>query len=515
MKKLKKLMALLLSVVMILAMGVTVFAATPATSGSLKINVKDGGSLMGQKIYIFKLMDLTETDPADYNVNSTYEETLKTVLSIGEVEDVDYAVYSALAAHTNLQQFANDFTSAVLAGGSITGTASTDYYISGGISGASTYTFTDVAPGYYLVYLGGSQTIQSSLVTVNGAAATEAGKINEVNLKSETPTPEKEANVTSVNIGDVVTYTVKFTIPDITGYDTNSYVFTLKDTLSDGLDFVKSATDKTVVNSGSLSVSVQVGSAAASDMNATITGRNMTLDLSDVVTANQNPKNQEVTVTYYAQVNENAVFNNTSNSARLEYSNDPATTETGDSVPDVVKTPTFDIKVHKYEKGKDTEYLAGAVFELHRESEDGTIVKMSEESVTGYYTVAKNQEEASVTELKTAGAQISTTGANLQINGLKAGVYYLVEKETPGNAYNLAAPVKIEIVDKTAGTDEVSYKIKVNDGAEADIAKIENSRGTILPGTGGMGTVIFTVAGLVLILGVGASFVISRKRNAA
>ena len=117
--------------------------------------------------------------------------------------------------------------------------------------------------------------------------------------------------------------------------------------------------------------------------------------------------------------------------------------------------------------------------------------------------------------MKTAGAQISTTGANLQINGLKAGVYYLVEKETPGNAYNLAAPVKIEIVDKTAGADEVSYKIKVNDGAEADIAKIENSRGTILPGTGGMGTVIFTVAGLVLILGVGASFVISRKRNAA
>ena len=48
---------------------------------------------------------------------------------------------------------------------------------------------------------------------------------------------------------------------------------------------------------------------------------------------------------------------------------------------------------------------------------------------------------------------------------------------------------------------------------KGNVISIENKRGTVLPGTGGMGTVIFTVAGILLILGVGASFVISRKRK--
>ena len=59
------------------------------------------------------------------------------------------------------------------------------------------------------------------------------------------------------------------------------------------------------------------------------------------------------------------------------------------------------------------------------------------------------------------------------------------------------------------------WTISKDDTNEQDkIIDIENTTGTILPGTGGMGTVIFTVAGIVLILGVGASFVISRRKRA-
>ena len=43
--------------------------------------------------------------------------------------------------------------------------------------------------------------------------------------------------------------------------------------------------------------------------------------------------------------------------------------------------------------------------------------------------------------------------------------------------------------------------------------KVENKKGTLLPETGGMGTVIFTVVAIVLILGVAASFVFSRRRD--
>lgn len=517
MKKLKRMLAVLLTAIMTLAMATTAFAAD-ATSGNLTVNVKSGGSLVGQKIYIFKLLDFKSTDPAKYTVNDTYENDLKDVLGVGAVDDVDYAIYSALETCADIQKFANDFTGKVIKNGQIIGIDETDYRVSGEISDANSYVFNAVAPGYYLVYLGGSQTIQSSLVTVNGNTS--------VNLKSTTPTPEKTADKPSVTIGDVITYTVDFTIPDITGYNTDNYKFTLKDTLSNGLDFVRSTADKTVVDSGNLDVSVKIGDNEATNMRATVDGRTLTLDLKQTVIDNQASKGKTVTVTYYAQVNENAETGGTSNSAKLEYSNNPSTGETGESNPDVVETPTFDIKVHKYEQGKDTEYLAGAIFQLHKDLPNGTIIKMKEESTNGKYTVAKDQGTANVTDLKTAAGQIGATGANLQIYGLAEGTYYLVEKNAPEGFNELNGVVKIEIKnDDTSAGYTITAQVEYEQGTgiiasptpldtEGNVVGIVNNRGTILPGTGGMGTVIFTVVGIVLILGVGASFVISRKRKA-
>ena len=46
------------------------------------------------------------------------------------------------------------------------------------------------------------------------------------------------------------------------------------------------------------------------------------------------------------------------------------------------------------------------------------------------------------------------------------------------------------------------------------IIDVENTTGTILPGTGGMGTILFTVVGIALVLIIAASFVISRRKRA-
>ena len=296
-------------------------------------------------------------------------------------------------------------------------------------------------------------------------------------------------------------------------YNPDTYVFTLKDTLSAGLDFV-SDVQGTAVTDNKIQVTVSVGGGADSQVEASINGREMTLELADTVKANQDKIGQDITVTYYAKVNEDAVMDNTSNSAKLEYSNKPGTEETGESIPDIVKTPTFALNVHKFEQGKTDEFLAGASFQLHRDSATGTVIKMAAESSNGQYVVAEDQNAADSTDTVITAGEIAGGGYNLQINGLAAGNYYLVETGAP-EGFNLAAPVKIEITNTTGG-ENPSYSITVTDTEDEDlVVDVVNNRGTILPGTGGMGTVIFTIAGIVLLLGVGASFVISRRRKSA
>lgn len=516
-------MALLLSMIMVLAMSVTAFAAA-TTSGKLKVSLQNG-SLKEQRIYLFKLFDYTETEPATYTANVNYKEKLKTTLSVET--NADYDLYSAIAAlgadnSEAVQNFANNFTNAIISKGNIEGTLETDYWVADVITDTKFHEFQNVDPGYYLVYLGGSQAIQSSLVTVNGDT--------EVNLKSTTPTPDKQAfdstgtkPVGSVQVGDVLTYKVTAKVPDISAYNPTGYVFTLKDTLSAGLDFVTNSQGTPLVGT-SLEVKVTVdGSAVQPVLNATISGRDMTLELAEVVKKNQTKIGKDIVVTYYAQVNEDAVIDNTNNSAKLEYSNDPETNETGESLPDVVKTPTFSINVHKFEKGKENEYLAGAEFQLHKAQENGeidnnAIIKMKEASDNGSYVVAKDQSSlTAVDTVVTVASQVNGGNYNLQINGLAAGTYYLVETNAPEGFNLLNKAIKLVVTD-TTNDGTPSYDITVNDDpqpATGDIVGVANSRGTILPGTGGMGTVIFTVAGIVLILGVGASFVISRKKKSA
>lgn len=538
-RSMKKLTALLLAMVMVLAMSVTAFAATQATAGNLKVNVMDGGSLLNQRIYLFKLMSLTSTDPAAYSANENYENILKDLLDVTSTDaQADYDIYSALAAKedTELKGFANQFTNRVIANGSVAGNENIDYKISGTITDAKSYTFEDVDPGYYLVYLGGSVSIQSSLVTVNGADNSSDQQYDEVDLKAATPTPEKTANEETVTIGDIITYTVKFQIPDITGYKTEGYKFNLVDELSAGLDFVKDSGSGSyeIVGAGAdLPVKVKIGDdGQAKDMNATTdpsNKRKMTLNLGEFIVENQDSKGKTVEVTYFAQVNENAKIDNTSNNAKLEYTNDPTTGSDGESVTDKVETPTFDIKIRKYEKGQaDDTYLGGAVFNLYKDDNGNpgtTTVKMNAESNSGQYTVAKDQTSAIVEDLKTADNEISGIKANLQIYGLEEGTYYLVEKTAPETFNKMAEKIKIVIQD-TSTEGNPSYSITAetinNEGTKVDdltasgnVVAVMNSRGTLLPGTGGMGTMIFTAVGVILILGVGASFVVSRRRNEA
>lgn len=500
MKKLRKLAAFLLCAAMILAMGITTFAAGEKASLIVKVNA--GNTLNGQTLSVYKLFDVTVSgDKYGYTVNETYKEAIATALGETPATVTSDELYEALAAMTEdspeIQKFADDFTAAALTG-SLAATKT-----SGTLTDVADYTFTDLDYGYYLVYQTGTEELQSSLVTV--AKASE-----EVDLKGEAPSITKVADVATVQIGQVVTYTVTGTIPDTTGYADYQYI--IHDTLTDGLDFV-SDKNGTAVSEANLAVSVQIGSEAAEEQTATLSGdgnREMKLDISSWIASKQADKGSTFTVTYYAKVNSNAVVE-TNNSASLEYGNTPGnTTET---TPVKVDTPTYPLDINKTIKD-DGNMLAGAKFRLYR-SEDDAKADNSAKAIkvtgtSGSYTVAEDQSSGN-TDMESVDTAVGT-GYNLRLNGLAAGDYWLVETEAPDGYNKITAPVKVTIA-KTTATE---WTVAKNGTDEADkIIDVENSTGTILPGTGGIGTIIFTVAGAALIIGVAVSFAVSRKNAAA
>ena len=249
MKRMKKIMAVLLAAIMTMAMAVTAFADNVATTttgtNKLTVNVKTGDgvptqTLKDQTINLYKLFDVTESGEGQnknyaYTVNTEagYKDAIKLALgaSFAGTTDEQYAAAVLALEKTGgaVQKFANDFTAEALTK-NLSATAN-----SGKITeeNKTSYTFNNLAAGYYLVYVTGGKEIQSSLVTVDSTTST-------VNLKTEAPSIEKTADKTTVNIGDVVTYNVKGVIPDTTGYDQYQYI--IHDELSTGLDFVNDTT---------------------------------------------------------------------------------------------------------------------------------------------------------------------------------------------------------------------------------------------------------------------------------
>ena len=512
MKRMKRIMALMLAAIMMMAMSVTAFAAGGATgTHTLTVNVKStepAQDLKGQTINLYKLFDVTESKSGEttnyaYTVNNTYKAALASVLKIGETSKDEDFVKAVADQEATIQQFANDFTAKALTDN--LGATKT----SGKIEESKTsYEFTGLDAGYYLVYVTGGKEIQSSLVTVDETT-------NTVNLKTEAPSIEKKADKTTVNIGDVVTYTVKGSIPDTTGYA--QYVYKIHDELSTGLDFVNDAKG-TALGAGATTVNVTV---AFTDNSVTAAGttptvatldtannRKMSLDLSEWVRANQTNKGKEFTVTYYAKVNKDAVVTE-KNNAQLEYGNNP--TDTTTTTPSEAKTPTYPLDILKTKKDS-TVKLAGAKFSLYTteaDAKNGTNpIKVT--GGNGNYVV---DSTSATTEFESV-ENIEGKGYNLRVNGLAEGTYYLVETKAPDGYNKLTAPVVIKIT-KSTDTDVNNWTISKDGTVETDkIIDIANSTGSLLPSTGGRGAIAFAVIAALLVFGVVVSFIRDKRKEA-
>ena len=194
-------------------------------------------------------------------------------------------------------------------------------------------------------------------------------------------------------------------------------------------------------------------------------------------------------VHYGATVKDDAVINEPmKNTTYLTYGD--KNTET--NKPETT-TKTFGIPVFKY-TGND-EALAGAKFILSTdpkcEDTDKTLkFKLNAENKYRY-------DKTGTTTLE------SLSTGRIDIEGLKAGTYYLKETKAP-EGYNLLKTIqKIEILEDGS--------IKLNDATNTGNVRVKNNSGTLLPSTGGAGTTMIYLVGAVLVLGSGV--VLATKRR--
>lgn len=501
----------MLAAIMMMAMSVTAFAAE--TTHSLTVNVKDGQDLKGQTINLYKLFDVTESTSGEtknyaYTVNTAegYKTALvdaltkagkTTITADSKDEEFAAAVLDLQKTEGAVQKFANDFTADALTK-NLSATANSEKITE---ENKTSYTFNNLAAGYYLVYVTGGKAIQSSLVTVDATT-------NTVNLKTEAPSITKTANKETAEIGQVVTYTVKGAIPDTTGYA--GYVYKIHDELSKGLDFVNDVSGTACTGN---KVAVKVAFTDGTDASAAPTeaaiatdnSKKMSLDLSAWVKANQTNKGKTFTVTYYAKVNKGAEVTN-NNNASLEYGNNPSDTTT--TTPSEAKTNTYPLDIKKINK-KTKGLLAGAKFSLYRSAIDA---KNGENAIAvtgsnGSYVVDADSKN---TVFESVATEVGN-GYNLHLNGLAAGDYWLVETQAPEGFNKLTDPIKVTITKD----GDTNWTVKKNDTAEEDkIIDVENSTGSLLPSTGGRGAIAFAVIAALLVFGVAVSFIRDKRKEA-
>lgn len=538
MKFTKRMATILMALAMMLCLTVPAFAAEPAAQAKLIVS---GDQLKGKTVHATKMFTaswvdsnndgkIDAKDKLSYTLDTAWEglfwangmstETTCPTDSIdvsakegATLNEKAVAYLSAMTADsTELNTFAAKaakYKTAKNINDTKTATGGED----------NTATFEELVPGYYLVQPdkgSTSATRKTDAMLVN----VPSDKAATLQLKSEYPSVEKKVDTdkteSSAQIGQKVNFTLTSKVPDMSEFDT--YYFAFKDTMSKGLTFDKDSVEVTIGGTKLEANAIKVESKSDVATGAT----NITIEILNMKTGGtaKYTAGADIKVTYSATLNKDAVVGNTGNKneAKVEYQNGPDKDSHGTSNPSTTTTRTYPVKVqkHAFEDTADTtSVLAGAKFALSisetvptfTKGEDGSytldkadtnVVRLVGSEAT--YRVAEKDETDAVTYFTTVGTSATT------INGLKAGVYYLHEIEAPEGYNKLTAPVKVTITETTGEDGKVTgvtYKVGETDQSTNDTVKVENKTGSMLPSTGGMGTIGLTALGVgVVALGV-------------
>ena len=333
---------------------------------------------------------------------------------------------------------------------------------------------------------------QGSTLDKQEQIATQGYYIDENGHKTEDPIP-------TANVGDTINYKV---VGKFTQYQGEKKVVAFKwvDTMSAGLTAkkdvvikIKSTGDsnfRTLTKDTDYTVTYSADTACVTTINIPTVNATSGAFLFGSVT--------EYEITYSATLNETAITTDIeNNTVDFDYTED--NTKWTDVDTDETKVKDYKITLTK-EDASTKEKLADAHFELYDALTGGNKIPLvlvpntaagatygtKDSTVNNVYRHAKTGETS-------VEMVVGKTGI-IEIEGLANGNYYFEETAAPNGYNRLTARTPVTTITNANAT-----------------ITVDNSTGSELPSTGGIGTTIFYIAGLVIVLGAAAVIIARRK----
>lgn len=532
-KIMKKCFAILLVVAMTLTMTVTAFAEEETSTLKYKLTVKNQNAYdetVQYAVYQLFLCDLDKNKVPSYKTDGAFNEDLvgtKTVEDIAGMQDeikdlYEFAAEISTSGATAYNTLTTNVTLDVDAGyyllvpTNLADTADSDSDTMHDKGGTVSAPILVAVPGVTKNTDGTYDVNENVEVNAKNSEVSHKKKITDVvSVNGTNDTFSESGDTATAGEGDTIKYTITNTVPKYKAdVDPTKVNYFVTDTYDPNL------TLQNVVVNGTKGTGVEDVIFTAKDGTERIVKRvegeeadyfvaENTTDHQFIVYFNfESIKDKtDVTIEAYFTLNSTATPGTpVVNHSQLTYTNNYYVGSNSDSnLEDEVRSYTFKFNVFKYDTSKtENAALAGAKFGLYKE--DGTTLIKE----------ATSEEDGIV-------------NFNILLN---EGTYYVKEITAP-NGYRVDDhPYKVEISATQANNEyDGKYTVTVDDTTvintvvqngetpiysakdKIPVLGIGNTPGLSLPGTGGMGTTLFTFGGLVLVLVAGIMFVVYIRRQ--
>lgn len=483
MKTVKRALALVLALTIILTLSIGAFAANGynGDNGTITIN----NAIKGQTYTIYQILTLesysTENEAYSYKATAAW----KTFVESDAIKDkylkTDGQGYVTWVDGASAAEFAA-LAQAYAKEHSITNQGSAK-------AETTTVEFTGLNLGYYL--LDSSLGTLCSLDTTNPTVT--------IQEKNQEPTNTKQVEEDSTgtlgekndaDIGQMVKFVSEVTLPA----GSENVVF--HDKMSAGLTLYEGLNAVIVYADADLKTAIPDGNYKVTAKN-NADGCTLEIDFSGTIGLYD-----KVYVVYYATVNENAVVGGEGNpnESHLSYGEDGTTT----TVPSKTTTYTWSFDVLKYGNSDESKTLEGAQFVLLN-NDKTKVATVVNGKLTGWADVPTDGADGAITWPENT---ILTTDANgkLEVAGLDGDTYYLREVKAPAGYNVLDKDVEVKIAPTVSEDGKTLTLTPVT-------VKVNNKSGAELPSTGGIGTTVFYVLGGLLVVCAGVLLITKRRMN--